>query len=205
MPSIYREVTTYTTVAGAELAQVGWHWDTAASPLDLQGAIDEHFASLWTAWKPNQVNNLTISERELQIRDLATGALTGTLPLSVPAPAAGTAEQFPLPPQCAAVMSLRTDLPGPSGRGRFYMPGLGNTMLTSLGRLTDAIRNSFVTSYVNYVDLVQAEILDLHLSVYSKVRGDGEDVTKVDMGNVIDTQRRRRSELVESRYSELLA
>lgn len=204
MAEIYREVTTFTTVAGAEIAQIGWHWDTAASPADLKEAIDDHFPTLWTGWKPNQVNNLTVSERELQIRDLATGALVGTLPLDVPSPAAGTAEQFPLPPQCAAVMSLRSDTPGPSGRGRFYMAGLGNTMLTSLGRLTDAIRNDLVTDYVTYVNAVSAEILDLSLNVYSKTHGTSYQVTKIDMGNVIDTQRRRRSELVESRYSVVI-
>jgi hypothetical protein len=80
----------------------------------------------------------------------------------------GTGTDEPLPPQCAVVVSLRSNTPTRAGRGRFYLPSPVTTTVIDQ-RLDSA---------------AQGDILH------------GADV--------IDTQRRRRNKLVETRVSATL-
>lgn len=126
-------------------------------------------------------------------------------------PAAGLGNQFK-PHQCALVVSLRTDHPGASGRGRMYLPALGLTLETNLRvsatnsqiyvdamkdwmkALTTAITNSLTTSAGGTSQPVR-------LVVHSKRVGTSYDVVRLEIGDVLDTQRRRRDKIKETRYT----
>lgn len=202
MSSTFREVTKFSLLSGAEEAMIGWHWDHAGTAADIKTAIDAHFDNLWISWRPHVFATCVVVERELQEQDIATGHVLSVLPLNLPTdPSGSNSAGQPLPPQCSVVMSLRTASAGRSGRGRFYLPGLGTSQVSSTGRLISTERAGFVDPFKTYVDAVQTALVDGHLAVYSKKLGDNTDVVKVDMGDVIDTQRRRRNKLSESRYS----
>lgn len=199
---LYREVTKFSLLSGAEQAIIGWYWDSSDIASAVAGDINTNFGALWTAWRPYIDDNCTITERELVTTDVTTGAVLATTPLTVPAAATGSSASFVLPPQNAFVISLRTIQPGASGRGRFYLPGLTALSLTNLGAVVTSDRNALVDAFATYAGDVFTSSSNLtNLCVYSRTLGQSFNCTSVDAGSVWDTQRRRRNELVEGRYS----
>jgi hypothetical protein len=110
----------------------------------------------------------------------------------------GESADQPLPPQNAVVVSLRTALPTRAGRGRFYLPGPVVTTLDA-GVLTAGN----VTIIVNAAADLIGDMNDAGATVeiYHRTSKTGTAVTSFDVGNVLDTQRRRRDKLVETRHS----
>lgn len=111
-----------------------------------------------------------------------------------------------LPPQSAIVFSLRTNTPGGRGRGRVYWPSTSVT-LTSAFRLNApapaTLLNDFKT-YMNAIDTALTGAFDglpFDLAVRSRTAAATPHVTRIQLGNVIDTQRRRRDSLPESYVS----
>lgn len=112
-----------------------------------------------------------------------------------------------LPPQTAMVLSLRTNTPGASGRGRLYWPGMGLT-LNNLGRITTPAANNFVTDFKTYLQGMESALatafptIGFDLAVRSKVTQSTPHVVRIQAGNVPDVQRRRRDTIPES-YSSV--
>lgn len=101
------------------------------------------------------------------------------------------------PFQIAAVASLLTDRPGASYRGRMYWPAMGATVTTS-GTFSEApsLPAEFAEMLValgNTDGFVTAI-----LGVYSPTVNVVTPVTSIRVGNVLDTQRRRRESVPES-------
>lgn len=111
-----------------------------------------------------------------------------------------------LPNQCAVVLSLLTDRPGRRYRGRMYLPVLTATP-DSNGRLLPAVTQGLANAATAFFEQVNASLPlalrpTLRLSVVSEVgEGARTEVLAVRVGNVIDTQRRRREGLAET-YAE---
>lgn len=124
--------------------------------------------------------------------------------LAAPLSGSGTATKTP---QDALVFSLRTATPGPTGRGRMYWPALGATLSASFG-LTGptpaavvAGAKTWLTSTNTAMDSVyaaQGQGLRVALSVRSLKNNVTRAVTSIQVGSVLDTQRRRRDLLPES-------
>lgn len=126
----------------------------------------------------------------------------------VTAPAAGAATASAdyagsstpnLPLQCAVVCSLRTPINTRRGRGRVYWPAVGLTV-TAAGKLNLANAPSLQTNFrTMFTEIANAwpETGELDLAVVSKVGDTVTPVTQLRVGDVIDTQRRRRDALVE--------
>lgn len=107
-----------------------------------------------------------------------------------------------LPPQCALVVTLQTSKPGRSGRGRLYLGGLGDFILGNDGRVPaghrDLMSDTMATFYTSLRD--ENMLPDVvRPVVVSNRQSDSYKVTKVAIGDVFDTQRRRRASLVESK------
>ena len=110
----------------------------------------------------------------------------------------GTSAADGLPCQIAPVVSLRTDLATRAGRGRFYAPSpavdtqvQGRMGATAQGHLADAAS-----------DMLSSLLGDGYVPVlYSRTTHTTNEITSLDVGDVLDTQRRRRSKLVEVRTS----
>jgi len=110
----------------------------------------------------------------------------------------GTSAEDSLPPQIAIVVSLRTELANRAGRGRFYLPSPATNAVTA-GRLTTAIQQNVVNAMTRmFASLDSAGITPI---LFSRTTFQNTTVTSFNVGDVFDTQRRRRNQLVETRIS----
>ena len=108
-----------------------------------------------------------------------------------------------LPLQSAVVASIRTDTPGGSGRGRLYWPALGAT-LGATGRLATPTPTALMTDFKNYLLGIRTDLatafpaIGFDLSVRSKTTLSTPHAVRLQVGDVVDTQRRRRDAQPES-------
>lgn len=119
-------------------------------------------------------------------------------------PLVGTG-QATKPAQCAMVISLRTPVPGRSGRGRVYWPAIGAAMVPTSLRMTMQTVEESIDAFRTYTRAMRTAIdttLGSGNSVLA-VRSERQQVehwvSVIEGGDVIDTQRRRRDKLVENR------
>lgn len=117
--------------------------------------------------------------------------------LELPGVAVGSA----LPADCAVVVSLRTDLANRRGRGRFYLPQPAVGTVTADGRITqtavDAIIAVLGTAFTEYAALGNPV-------VYSRTNRQFTTITRMVVGDLFDTQRRRENKTLESRTSAVM-
>lgn len=107
-----------------------------------------------------------------------------------------------MPFQCSVVLSLLTGRPGRSYRGRMYWPALAMSLEATSGQLAAATTAAIAADAAQLLtDIGTAAGVDFLMvpSVSSAKLGTSSVVTQVSVGSVIDTQRRRRNQLRESR------
>lgn len=114
-------------------------------------------------------------------------------------------------PQDALVFSLRTDHAGRNGRGRMYWPALGAT-LNGEYKLSSPSLATIALGAATLLDLIGNEINaelaanslteTVELCVRSKTDKASYRVGSIQVGNVLDTQRRRRNRLSEAYASQ---
>ena len=138
----------------------------------------------------------------VEVRDDATDAL-----LAISIQASGTPQVGGAAPrltaQDAVVASIRTNTAGASGRGRIYWPALGGTVGTN-GRLSSPANTTLAADFKAYLNGIATDLgtsfvgISFNLSVRSKTTHTTPHATRIQVGNTIDTQRRRRDNLPES-------
>jgi hypothetical protein len=113
------------------------------------------------------------------------------------------------PAQLAVVVSLLTDAQrGRAHRGRYYIPAAAMGVDSSTGRLPGATVASMATSAKNFINNLNnqpgIDVNNPRVIVASELESPGlqRDVTSIAVGNVLDTQRRRRNAFPEV-YTEL--
>lgn len=106
------------------------------------------------------------------------------------------------PYQTAMVFSLRTASAGGSGRGRLYWPATGIGLGSADYRLIPATATSLLAGMKSYLTSINAAIAatltGVSLGVWSRLGNSIQPVTSLQLGNVLDTQRRRRDTLIEA-------
>lgn len=109
---------------------------------------------------------------------------------------AGTATAEMLPPQVALGVSWKSDFATRSGQGRIYLPPLAVSTVDA-GRASAAT----VTAVVAGINAFWASLqtVGLALVIRGKTSHTSVSVTRGSVGNVYDTQRRRRNKLIEIR------
>jgi len=136
--------------------------------------------------------------------DISTGA---TIVAAVGgSPFAGSAlTGVPLPPQVATAVTVRTALAGRSDRGRFYLPPVVTDDVGDTGRIGGTTPLTLVTAVGTAIDAANTAGVDSSLVVYSRKLHDTHFAIRIEVGDVFDTQRRRRDKLVETRQNYDLA
>ena len=106
------------------------------------------------------------------------------------------------PFQTSWVVSLRTSQVGASGRGRLYFPATGQVLQVGTLRPLPASSTAFLTGVYTTLQSMQTAIratfAGANLAVWSRKMGIANNVTALQNGDILDTQRRRRDSLVEA-------
>lgn len=121
-------------------------------------------------------------------------------------PVYGTGTTSTLPYQSSLVASLRTAGFGGSSRGRLYWPATGVPLTASTFRVSSSNVTSALAGVKTYLTSVTTAleatlVNDCHLAVWSRTNNSTQWVNSIQMGDVIDTQRRRRDSLPEAYLS----
>ena len=146
--------------------------------------------------------SVSIVGARVEVRDdVSDGLLAISTAASSPA-IIGSGTLF-MPPQNAVVVSLRTDTPGARGRGRIYWPacavGIGANF-----RIAPTLPPLMLADFKTYFTAIEGilatnfPLIGFDLAVRSKVAKATPHVVRLQIGDVIDTQRRRRDTYVES-------
>ena len=132
-------------------------------------------------------------------------SLSGTLESQAEAvkgtPDAGTGTAVH-PYGTAIVLSLRTPGAGGSARGRLYWPATGQGLNPADYRLSTSNATNLLGGFKTYLSALEAAIKvtlpEANLTVWSRKTTNFFNVTQLQLGNVLDSQRRRRDTLVEA-------
>jgi hypothetical protein len=100
-----------------------------------------------------------------------------------------------LPFQCATVVSLLTASATRHGRGRFYLPPLAVSTIDQ-GRISSAALAVLDTAWTAFFDSLNTD--GVTPVVRNRTGHISTTVTSARIGDVIDTQRRRRNKLTET-------
>lgn len=142
----------------------------------------------------------------VQLITVQTLDADGTLELSAESPrdlktGTGTAG---LPHQAAVVLSSRSGRPGRSFRGRNYWPAIGVGLASTTLKIDPSNAASLATDWkdvLNLMKLDQPGTLELVPVIWSPKLGTGIRVETITVGDVVDTQRRRRNRVPEVYHS----
>jgi hypothetical protein len=158
-----------------------------------------------TALLALQSQSLFVTGARLEVRADANDALIGISVQVRSTPLAGTG--VPLRgTQDALVFSLRTTTPGGSGRGRIYWPAVSNAVNTQC-RLSTTDQTAALNGMATYLHAMESALatafptIGFDLAVRSKTTHTTPHVNKLQAGNVLDNQRRRRDKMVEDYVS----
>lgn len=138
----------------------------------------------------------------VEVRADADDSLLGISIQGSPTPSSGTGA-VRLPLQSALVVSVRTNTPGGSGRGRLYWPAIGVT-LSNAGRVTTPATATFVSDFRSYLNGIRTDLatafapIGFDLAIRSKTTHTTPHAVRLQVGDVVDTQRRRRDALAEA-------
>lgn len=127
---------------------------------------------------------------------------------------AGVSQSGPLPAQCSLVVTLLSDRPrGKASKGRMYLPGIaispeqatGKINSVYVGQIADRLK-IFYDALASHVDIPGELILAAKSSgPLNVIPAQNDYVETIKVGDVIDTQRRRRNGLNETYTSRVLA
>jgi hypothetical protein len=178
-----------------------WHANSIRSIADAHSAALAWNLALWNGatagngYKDHvtsDVQGLTVITAQINVADGRQLARreTGQVVIGLQA---GNA----LPADVALCVSLRTDFPQVSGRGRFYLPQPNAANLTSNGKVAADFQNDVVAAltgaWAGYNTGVDRPCL------YSPTFRITRDITSFNVGDLYDTQRRRENKITELR------
>ena len=143
----------------------------------------------------------------LEARHNVTDELLGFAEKVLSSPHIGTGAQNVKTMQTAVVLSLRTSTPGARGRGRLYYPAFGANVNDSF-RLSAPAPTALLADFKSYLESVRSAMLTasgpgwpflgLNLAVRSKANSTTPHVVQLQLGDILDVQRRRRDRIPES-------
>lgn len=124
----------------------------------------------------------------------------------------GAATAGHLPAQCALVVTLLSDRPrGRASKGRMYLPGIAEGV-TATGKIATGSRDPIATNLQTFFNGVRAHadipntpiLASKGTGAFSQLLAQNDYIQSIKVGDVIDTQRRRRNGLTESYITKVL-
>lgn len=171
----------------------------------LPGDCAQQVATHWETFFKNAGTSVSNKYRTVSIKANLFG-LDGkqitnpTQEYFYPIPIVGANAATPLPPQLTLVASLRNEVPrGDATHGRMYLPGI-NAAVDADARVSAVVAGNIGTNMKTLIDGVNGMTNGAGLRVVlasAKGAGTIRQVSKVMIGNLYDTQRRRRNGLTE--------
>ena len=204
------------TIPGGEAWSVGTSWGIFGLAPDTpdQSLTDGILAGLLTysasnplptAFKQAMGIDLQFTTWRVEYRDEAERIMNVSIGV-LPSPQAGIGTSSKSP-QDAIVLSLRTSTPGPSGRGRLYWPAVGASLGAGF-QLSTPTPGSFVAAWKTWLNAIGGVMNAYYasissaktvvLSVRSVKNHLNRNVNQLQVGSLMDTQRRRRASLIET-------
>lgn len=169
---------------------------TYASTFQSSLAASTNFKALFPStmtWPVPKISEVDISTGRVTATSVGTGTITLT----------GSSSSV-LPPQVAWVVTLRTAHAGAAHRGRMYFPGPLTTPLTGTGRVNSTAQGQLLTAVSAAFAAAEVVTTNPFLVVYSRLGRSIDPVLSIDIGDVLDTERRRRDKLLENRVSSII-
>jgi len=190
--ALYRFVASGTTPG--ETFSFTMHAEGNLSTGDAATAFADALTAAWGAG----MDDLTTADVDLTLASAATidpatdGQITrAEVVLALTGVAAGEM----LPFQCATVVSLLTASATRHGRGRFYLPPLAVSVIDQ-GRVSSASLAVLDTAWTAFFASLNTD--NITPVVRNRTGHVSTTVTSARIGDVIDTQRRRRNKLTET-------
>lgn len=190
--ALYRLVASGTTPG--ESFSFTMHAEANLSTGDTATAFGDALTACWAAG----MDDLTTPEVDLTLASAAAinEATDGQITrVEVVLALTGVADAEMLPFQCATVISLLTASATRHGRGRFYLPPLAASFLLN-GKLNSTAMTTLDTAWTAFFDSLNTD--GVNPVVRNRTGHVSTPVTSARVGDVIDTQRRRRNKLVET-------
>lgn len=190
---------------GGERWTFGLHGNATQSTATVADALQVAATEMWsgTGTPAGAMNTLysddvvmtTLTAAEL---DFGTGRQLTRADRDVSLPGVATADS--LPPQCAVVVSLRTELAQAGGRGRYYLPAPALSASAG-GRIAAAAQATFVAATTRFIASLRGAQITPVLYRRPTPERPAQALLLVggNIGDVFDTQRGRRQQLTESR------
>lgn len=190
---------------------------------DMLPPLPEGAAAIAAAWQTfftASGSNISTSYKTTGIKMANLDPVTGKTVLSevvhhyYPTPIGGVTGTNTPAPQLSLVATLTTAVErGLGNKGRMYLPGVAIGVDSSTGKVTGASRTSLVGTLKTFFDTINGstvatgDVINASQGSKPPLIGDpiNRKVTGVKIGDVYDTQRRRRNELVEVYSSQALA
>lgn len=218
---MYLRLSIQGALPGGEVWSVNpaFHFNAVLAPTWDQASGDAIVAALIAAISSTEVgtalrtvmsSSATITGYRLEGRDEDESLLGVSEGLyGAPIPGLGT---YSKTNQAAIVVSLRTTTPGAKGRGRMYWPATGASVSATTGRLSNPTPTDIANGAGALLELIQNTIeanaglfpwSEVLLGVRSGTDHVTRTVTRLQVGDIVDTQRRRRDTLPENYVSVL--
>lgn len=192
--------------AGQEQWSIGLHYrdpggGALLDPAGLNLWAQTAYGNLSAAVTSNLANIMGPNTRIVRIATygygptgpaVAQGSYAGTAVV-------GTGASQRLAPQDALVCTLLTGLAGRSYRGRIYWPAGGMLVGTDLKASVPAGTASSFAQLIAQLGEAEEGVAFLEPVVYSATKNVLTEVSGVSVGDIIDSQRSRRNNLVETR------
>lgn len=213
MPGYNKVVLSGTLASGAEIWSTGVAFSSVEGPVTLQGDCQawangiaaglSAFIAGTTSLESGLSGNGAITETRVYYYPTTDGPATAVGVAAGNTVGTGAGNQ---PLQSSAVLSLRTGVAGRRTRGRMYWPALAIAP-NNFGVYSAATAGAMVSDAVLLLEFLREAnpvSSNFYPAVVSKVGNLVTPVTTVSVGNVPDTQRRRRNGLVETYYTQVL-
>lgn len=208
MPTRFVRVSLKGTIGSSEVWSVNPVFASAGdafSDMDYAGALAraEAVAALVIPAKMKAFMSTAVALTEVTVEARTTDGtlqVAASKSLATAQTGTGTASKTP---QAATTISLRTHTPGGSGRGRLYWPAVGAVAAAPAFRMTSTDTLGLANDAEAYLAAIQDAVnIDefltvFELAVWSRKTSTFPKVTTIQVGDIIDTQRRRRDALPE--------